>query len=66
MVVYIQGYLNRLSFNTFNDTKFLEGGVPQGSALCPILFLIYVNSIFELHLKEHLTAFADDFSLAYK
>lgn len=41
----------------------LTAGVPQGSALGPLLFLIYVNDIAE-HLLSVTRLFADDSSLA--
>lgn len=50
------------SISGFQDITI---GVPQGSVLGPILFLIYLNSIFELPFKGKIVAFADDMALAY-
>ncbi|CAH2100147.1 unnamed protein product [Euphydryas editha] len=40
-------------------------GIPQGSILGPLLFLIYVNNMADLSLKGDITLYADDTCLFY-
>ncbi len=48
---------------SYSDTKLIKAGVPQGSVLGPLLFLIYVNDIAD-KLLSTTRLFADDSSLA--
>ena len=65
---WFKSYLdNRQQFVQFNDSKSsystITTGVPQGSILGPLLFIIYMNDISQVTNKFHFTLYADDTSL---
>ena len=40
-------------------------GIPQGSILCPLLFLIFINEIVNIKTQGHFVLFADDTSIIF-
>lgn len=56
-VVEVNGFIS--------DQCEIKLGVPQGSVLGPLLFLLYINSLSEIQLGGNLFLYADDIALIY-
>ena len=52
--------------NTISDYKLITHGVPQGSVLGPILYLIYVNELPNISNIFSTCVFADDTTLIFE
>ena len=76
ILIWLESYLlerrQRVKMgNTYSDWQVVNSGVPQGSVLGPILFLIYTfnspsNSVYSLYKMNSLTgvpSFVDDTKL---
>lgn len=63
---YLKNRMQKVNINgVYSEPRMLKHGVPQGSVLGPLFFLIYINSIFKIKLNGFSTAFADDIVLTY-
>ena len=66
--MFFRSYLiNRRQFTVANgvqsDIGFVKCGVPQGSVLGPLFFLLYINDIYRAVGRNAVRLFADDTSL---
>ena len=57
---YFRNRKQRVALNGFfSEFVHIESGVPQGSVLGPLLFLIYINDL-QKNIKSNIIFFADD------
>ena len=67
---WIQSYLsNRRQYVCYNNSnsefKEIKCGVPQGSILGPLLFILYINDMCDVSKLLHIILFADDTNIFY-
>lgn len=65
-ISYLTGRLHRVKIiNSFSDFSLINRGVPQGSILGPLFFLIYINDLCKLSINGKILTYADDTVLLY-
>lgn len=52
--------------NTFSKNQKIQMGIPQGTVMGPILFIIYMNSLLTLEVSGTLISYADDTVVLFK
>ena len=70
-LLWFQSYLsNREQFCRVNgidsEINSINIGIPQGSCLGPLLFIIYINDLPQAVLDSNVSMYADDTSLCYQ
>jgi exonuclease III len=49
----------------YSDSEYVRCGVPQGSVLGPVLFLVFINDLCNLNVNGRIITFADDTTILF-
>ena len=64
---YLLGRTQRVKIrNTYSSTRDIKMGVPQGSILGPILFILYINDLPSISDEFICLSYADDTAIIFK
>ena len=62
--VFVSYLTNRTQYVKIGDTlssvEIVKAGIPQGTIVAPLIFLIYVNNLCNIHINGQLISYADD------
>lgn len=58
---YLKNRIQQVRINGFlGEPRMMNRGIPQGSIMGPLLFILYLNDIFNLRLNGEIRSYADD------